>query len=103
MHSTYPKSPGFAVPDERPILAVPRSVVPVPGVGKWIPPLILVAAAAVLALFWDGLPVRWAVHWGLGGQPNGWATKTSFGVFGPLVLAAVVLLTFCMLAHRLKH
>ena len=48
MHSTYPKSPGFAVPDERPILAVPRSVVTLPGVVKWIPPLILVAAAAVL-------------------------------------------------------
>jgi uncharacterized membrane protein len=61
------------------------------------------AAAAVLGLTWDSLPARWAVHWGLRGHPNGWATKTPAGVFGPLVLGAAILATFYLLAQVLKR
>jgi uncharacterized membrane protein len=70
---------------------------------KWIPPVILGAAAAVLGLMWDSLPARWAVHWGLGGHPNGWATKTPAGVFGPLLLGAAILVAFYLLARMLER
>jgi uncharacterized membrane protein len=70
---------------------------------KWVPPLILGAAAGLLGLMWDSLPARWVVHWGVGGHPNGWATKTPAGVFGPLVLGAAILLTFYVLAEVLKR
>ena len=38
----------------------------------WLSPVILLAAAAVLARRWDQIPDRWIVHWGVGGVPNGW-------------------------------
>lgn len=50
----------------------------------------LIAAAAWLATRWDALPAQWVVHWGPGGAPNGWATKTFGGVFGPLLFGAAL-------------
>jgi len=70
---------------------------------KWLPPLILGAAAAVLALLWDDLPTRWVVHWGLGGRPDGWATKSPLGVFGPLVLGAAILAMLEIMAQILTR
>jgi len=55
---------------------------------RFMPPAILIAAAGWLASRWDALPARWVVHWGPGGVPNGYASKTFGGVFGPLLLAA---------------
>lgn len=51
---------------------------------------ILVIGAIVLALKWDSIPDRWPVHWGVNGQPNGWSNKTSFGVFLPFAVGALV-------------
>jgi len=55
---------------------------------RFMPPAILIAAAGWLASRWDALPERWVVHWGPGGVPNGYASKTFGGVFGPLLVAA---------------
>ncbi|WP_414654235.1 DUF1648 domain-containing protein, partial [Hyalangium sp.] len=55
---------------------------------RFIPPAMLVAAAGWLASQWDALPERWVVHWGPGGVPNGYSSKTFGGVFGPLLIAA---------------
>ncbi len=70
---------------------------------KLLPPLILGAAAALLGLLWEDLPARWAVHWGLGGHPDGWATKTPLGVFGPLLLGAAIFAIFEIMAQVMKR
>jgi uncharacterized membrane protein len=54
------------------------------------PFLILLLSAVVLALKWDSIPDRWTIHWGIHGQPDGWATKTILGVFLPLFGAALI-------------
>jgi uncharacterized membrane protein len=67
----------------------------------WVPPAILTAAAAVLAVRWDDIPPRWVTHWGASGVPNGWSERTFSGVFGPLLLGAVVV-TFLECLARLR-
>src|SRR5438067_2442151 len=51
---------------------------------RWLPFVILLTTAVVLWLMWDRVPERWPIHYGLNGQPNGWAAKTPFGVFLPV-------------------
>jgi len=54
----------------------------------WSSVLILLPVLVGL-LLWNRLPDRVATHWGLGGEPNGWSSKT-FTVFGmPLFLLAI--------------
>jgi uncharacterized membrane protein len=77
-------------------------MVTVPAV-KWLPPLILGAAAALLGFLWDELPARWVVHWGFAGRADGWAAKTFLGVFGPLLLGAAILMMFEVMAQILKR
>ncbi len=60
---------------------------------RFAPLAILAAAAGWLALKWDSLPEQWVVHWGPGGVPNGYASKTFSGVFG-LLLVGVGLAVF---------
>lgn len=57
---------------------------------RWISLGVLVAAGVVLALFWGDVPDRWATHWGLHGQVNGWATKSVGAAMLPLALGFVV-------------
>jgi uncharacterized membrane protein len=67
-------------------------------------PLALIAAAAVwLATQWEKLPDRWIVHWGPGGVPNGYATRSVGGVFGPLLLAALLAVFLEVLAMILER
>jgi uncharacterized membrane protein len=51
---------------------------------------VLLLGAAYLTLRWDAIPERWVIHWGLRGEPNGWATRTPLGVYGILVLPLVL-------------
>jgi len=57
---------------------------------RWLPGIILALAGVALAFAWSEVPGRWVIHWGVSGQANGWATKSLAGVFGPLVLAAIL-------------
>jgi uncharacterized membrane protein len=57
---------------------------------RFAPLAILAAAAGWLALRWDSLPERWVIHWGPGGVPNGYASKTFSGVFGPLLFGVAL-------------
>jgi uncharacterized membrane protein len=69
-------------------------------VWPWVEPLpfaILGAAAIVLDARWEEIPERFAVHFGLGGRPDGWAPRTVEGVFGPLVAGAAVALLVVLL------
>jgi uncharacterized membrane protein len=52
---------------------------------------VLGCGAAYLAARWDDIPGRWVVHWNAAGLANGWAARTAPAVFGPLVLAAGLL------------
>ena len=70
---------------------------------RLVPFGMLAAAAAWLAIRWEDLPSRWIVHWGPGGVPNGWATKTFGGVFGPLLLGAVLAVFLELLAVFLER
>jgi uncharacterized membrane protein len=53
-----------------------------------IPLVLLAAAAFYLYLHWSDIPQRFAVHWGMDGQPNRWANRSMKGVFGPLLFGA---------------
>jgi uncharacterized membrane protein len=70
------------------------------------PLAILAAAAAWLALRWNTLPERWVTHWGPGGVPDGFASKSVGGVFGPLLFAVgfVILLELvAMFTERISR
>jgi uncharacterized membrane protein len=53
--------------------------------GEGLQVLILVVPFLVLIPLWDKFPQRVAIHWGLNGEPNGWADKT-WGLFLPPVV-----------------
>ncbi len=55
------------------------------------------AAALYLRAHWTEIPARFAIHWGLNGEPNGWAEKTVRGVYGPLLFAAGLMLLMLMM------
>ncbi len=50
----------------------------------------LAGAALYLRSRWAELPERFPIHWGFDGRPNGWANRNPAGVFGPLIIAAVI-------------
>ena len=59
-----------------------------------VPPAAIPAAAmAYLYAHWSEIPQRYPVHWGRGGQPNGWSTRTPLHVYGlPIFAEGLVLL-----------
>jgi uncharacterized membrane protein len=57
----------------------------------------LAGVAAWLASRWQMLPSQFPVHWGVDGQPNGWADQTPMEVFGPLVIGAGIILLLTIL------
>jgi uncharacterized membrane protein len=62
-----------------------------------VPPFVwIVGVAAYLQTHWAVLPEHFPVHWGADGQPNGWATRSFQGVYGPL-MAALGMDAFCLL------
>jgi uncharacterized membrane protein len=66
------------------------------------PPFVWLAAVGFyLQMHWYQLPERFPVHWGANGQPNGWATRTFQGVFGPLLLGAFIDVFFLVFAKAL--
>jgi uncharacterized membrane protein len=69
--------------------------------GGWLvqigPFLMLAAMAVYLRMHWNEIPARFAIHWGLDGQPNGWATRSTGGVLFPLILGAVICVLFIVI------
>jgi uncharacterized membrane protein len=57
-----------------------------------LPFLILISSAFILYLNWERIPDSWVVHWGIGGEPDGWATKSVFWVFAPIGLGLLICL-----------
>jgi uncharacterized protein DUF1648 len=76
------------------------------GMMRFIPFAILAAAAGWLASRWSEVPERWVSHWGPGGVPNGWSTKSFSGAFGPFLFAAglaVFLEIMAMITERVTR
>jgi uncharacterized membrane protein len=70
----------------------------------FLPPLGLLAATAVyLRANWDRIPARFPIHWDFNGRPNNWVDRSAGGVFGPLILGALIvafLLAMAALTYR---
>lgn len=75
---------------------------------RWIawglPPFALPFLAAVyLRTHWNEIPPRFAIHWGFNGEPNGWASRTLGGVYGPLLFGAGVMLLVLLLGVAILY
>jgi uncharacterized membrane protein len=62
-----------------------------------IPYAVFVLIATYLRAHWDEIPARFPIHWGLHGEPNGWAVKSVRGVYGPLLFGAGLCLLMLLL------
>lgn len=63
----------------------------------------LLASGLYLQAHWAAIPTHFAVHWGADGRPNGWASRTFAGVYGPLFLGTAVCLMMIILRHGILH
>jgi uncharacterized membrane protein len=80
----------------------PRSTRPPGGWAVQVGPFaILLATGVFLYLHWDEIPARFPVHWGVDGQPNGWSSRTPMGVYGPLLLGALISMCMWLMANAL--
>ena len=61
-----------------------------------VPFAILAGAAYWLNLHWDAIPARFPIHWDLAGKANGWSSRTTSGVYGPLAIGALICLTMVL-------
>ena len=69
-----------------------------------VPPFVWLAAVAFyLQSHWSAIPAQFPVHWGVDGQPNGWASRTFTGVFGPVLLAAFLDAFFLLFTLALRR
>jgi uncharacterized membrane protein len=68
-----------------------------------VPVGMLAATALYLHANWQRLPERVPVHWGIDGAPNGWADRTWHGVYGPLVVCALISLFVIVMAEAIIH
>jgi len=59
------------------------------------PFLVVGGACIALLVKWNSIPTRFPIHWDIQGQANGWSDRTAAGVFGPLLIAAVILAGMC--------
>ena len=68
-----------------------------------VPFVLLGAVAMYLNRRWADIPEQFPIHWGFDGRPNGWSARTPAGVYGPLLIAAVICATLTGLAYGLLH
>lgn len=75
--------------------------------GGWMvasgPYALLAASAAYLGTHWRLIPARFVVHWGAGGLPDRWATRSPMTVFLPLLMAALILAGLTLLLYGIAH
>jgi uncharacterized membrane protein len=73
--------------------------------GGWLvqfPPFALLAATALwLHLHWSQIPELFPIHWGANGQPNNWATRGFAGVYGPLLIGAILCALMAFMAYAM--
>lgn len=75
--------------------------------GGWLaacgPFVLLAASAGYLWTHWQQIPLRFAVHWGLGGTPDRWADRNWTSVYLPLLITAVALVVLTLLLYGITH
>jgi uncharacterized membrane protein len=64
---------------------------------------ILAAIALWLQLHWQQIPARFPIHWSLEGKPDGWATRSLSGVYGPMIIGAPLCAVLALLAYVILH
>ncbi len=65
--------------------------------------ILAIAPVIMLVYYYPALPERVPVHWGVNGQPDGWARKSFSTVFFLPVLAAYLQSWFLLLKYDLAH
>jgi len=73
------------------------------GLFQLLPFVILGAAALYVSAHWDAIPERFPIHWDAAGRPNGWSTRSFFGVFAPGLISAVVCAAVSGLYYAIAH
>lgn len=68
-----------------------------------VPFAILCACGIYLRENWERIPERFPIHWGLNGEPNGWATRSFGGVYGLLMIGLVVCIFVGMISYGVVH
>ncbi|MBV8199549.1 MAG: DUF1648 domain-containing protein [Acidobacteria bacterium] len=63
----------------------------------------LAGAAFYLRSRWASVPERFPTHWGFDGRPNGWAIRSVPGVYGLLLIAAVLAASIALFAWLLAR
>ncbi len=64
---------------------------------------ILASTALYLRSRWEEIPSRFPVHWGLDGAPDRWSSRTPLGVYGSLLVGAIVCVLLVLLAYGILH
>jgi uncharacterized membrane protein len=101
-HRTRP----YAVPSESPVRTAslrPRDE-SVPG-GMWFvagPYLVLAAAALVIYLRWDSIPVRYPTHW-TNGEADRWSDRNATQLLAPLAIAGTMILMLTVMGVSLAR
>ena len=71
--------------------------------GGWLlqfPPFAVLAGAGIwLHTHWGLIPESFPIHWGANGRPNNWSTRTFTGVYGSLLMGAVLCAFMGFLAY----
>jgi uncharacterized membrane protein len=71
---------------------------------RFLPPLAVPCAAALdVYLHWQRIPERYAIHWAHDGTANGWATKTSAGLYGPPLFGALIVVFLADISLSILH
>ena len=101
-HETLPHAESPVPQREAAVAPRPPSII-----GSWwlqaSPFAILAATAAYLYFHWDEIPEKFPVHWGWDGRPNGWATRSFSGVYGPLLIGLSVCLGLALASYGIQH
>ncbi|HEX7979010.1 MAG TPA: SdpI family protein [Gemmatimonadaceae bacterium] len=61
-------------------------------VKQWYPVVLALIAAGMSAAVYSRLPDMMAVHWDIGGNPNGWMPRAVGAAFGPVFIILLTLL-----------
>lgn len=59
----------------------------------------ILGTAVLLKLRWQTIPDRFPIHWGINGQPNGWASRSIGSTFGFLLVAPVLIAFLALLGE----
>lgn len=63
---------------------------------RWLGFGLTVLAAAAGVLVFNRLPPQVATHWGVQGAPDGWSSRTSTVLFGPIAILAMTLILWAL-------